>query len=74
MERRGDDGRSGSTFLRARYFMKHNPNTIQAITAITVPAIAPPLRPVEFDLCILILGQQIDEGDTVPLALATVDV
>jgi hypothetical protein len=54
--------------------MKHNPNTTQAIAAITVPAIAPPLRPVEFDLCILILGQQIDEGDTVPLALATVDV
>jgi hypothetical protein len=74
MEPRGDDGCPGSIFLRALYLVKNNPNMTQAVTAITAPAIAPLLGPVEFGLWSMVLEQQVDEGDTVPLAVIIVDV
>jgi hypothetical protein len=77
MEPRGDDGCPGSIFLRALYLVKNNPNMTQAVTAIvaiTAPAIAPLLGPVEFGLWFMVLEQEFVDGDTVPLALITVDV
>ena len=77
MESRGNDGCPGWIFLRALYLVKCNPNMTQAVTAIaaiTAPAIAPLLGLVEFGLWLLVLAQQVDEGDTVPLTLITVDV